>query len=89
MSGIELAGLITGAIPVMIAALEHYKTFHKKTWLFRNKSARIDQLIIALGNHKFFLEGEMELLLLKAGVDRLQRAHPSAPNSWTNSRTGP
>ncbi len=69
MSGIEVAGLILGAVPVIIAALEHYKTLHKKTWLFKNKSSRIDQLIIALGNQKFFLEGELELALLEAGFD--------------------
>ena len=70
MSGIEVASLILGAVPVMIAALEHYKNFHKKSWLFKHKSSRIDQLIIALGNQKFFLEGELELALLEAGFDQ-------------------
>ena len=70
MSGLEVAGLIIGAVPVIVAALEHYKAFHKKTWLFKNKSSRIDQLIIALGAQKFFLQGELELALLGAGFDR-------------------
>ncbi len=74
MSGIEVAGLILGAVPVIIAALEHYKTLHKKTWLFKNKSSRIDQLIIALENQKFFLEGELELALLEAGFDGYELA---------------
>lgn len=46
MSGIDIAGLILGAVPVVIAALEHYKTLHRKTWSFKHKSLRIDQLII-------------------------------------------
>ena len=70
MSGIEVASLIVGAVPVMIAALEHYKNLHKKPWRFKHKSSRIDQLIIALGNQKFFLEGELELALLEAGFDQ-------------------
>ena len=70
MSGIEIGSLIIGAVPIMIAALEHYKNLHKKSWLFKHKSSRIDQLIIALGNQKFFLEGELELVLLEAGFDQ-------------------
>lgn len=70
MSGMEVAGLILGAVPIMVAALGHYKTNHKKSWSFRYKASRIDQLIIALENQKFFLEGDLELALLEAGFER-------------------
>ena len=80
MSGIEIASLILGAVPVIIAALEHYKSSHKKSWLFKHKSSRIDQLIIALGNQKFFLEGELELALLEAGFDQYDVASLDTTN---------
>lgn len=67
MSGVEVAGLILGAVPMTIAALEQYKTAHGMLITFRNKSALVERLIGVLKEQKFELESEFALMLRAAG----------------------
>ena len=69
MSGAEIAGLILGAVPLMIAALEQYKTAHAFLSDFRNKSALIDRLLGVLKEQKFEIESEFALVLRAAGCN--------------------
>lgn len=34
MSGIEVAGLVLGTLPLIISALEHYEGNHDRAWIF-------------------------------------------------------
>lgn len=70
MSGFEVVGLILGAVPVTIAALEQYKTAHEMLRYFNHKSLYIDRLIHALEEQKFFIESEFEIVLRAAGFDQ-------------------
>ena len=70
MSGFEIVGLIIGAIPVTIAALENYRTAHEMLRYFNNKSAYIDRLIQALEEQKFCLESEFDIVLRAAGFEQ-------------------
>lgn len=69
MSGFEVVGLILGAVPVTIAALEQYKTAHEMLRYFNHKSAYIDRLIQALEEQKFFIESEFDIVLRATGFD--------------------
>ena len=70
MSGFEVVGLILGAVPVTIAALEQYKTAHEMLRYFSHKSVYIDRLIQALEEQKFFIESEFDIVLRAAGFDQ-------------------
>ena len=67
MSGMEIAGLILGAVPLTIAALKQYKTAHEMLRSFKRKSLLIDRLIGVLQEQEFCLESEFTLLLRAAG----------------------
>ena len=67
MSGLEIAGVILGAVPVTIAALLQYKTAHQMMRYFNHKSVYIDRLVQALEEQKFCLESEFDLVLRAAG----------------------
>ena len=70
MSGFELVGLILGAVPVTIAALEQYKRAHEMMRSFSHKSVYIDRLIQALEEQKFCLESEFDIVLRAAGFEQ-------------------
>lgn len=70
MSGFELVGLILGAVPVTIAALEHYKRAHEMMRSFNHKSVYIERLIQALEEHKICLESEFDIVLRAAGFEQ-------------------
>ena len=69
MSGFDIVGLILGAVPVTVAALEHYKTANEMLRYFNNKSVYVDRLIQALEEQKFCLESEFEIVLRAAGLE--------------------
>lgn len=68
MSGLEIAGLILGAVPVTIAALMQYKIAHEMLRYFNHKSVYIDRLVQALEEQKFCLESEFDIVLRAADV---------------------
>lgn len=63
MSGIEVAGLILGAIPVIVYALDRYKVTRQKWTRFKRKSLFIDSLIRELRYQKVLLESDITLVL--------------------------
>ena len=74
MSGIEVAGLILGAVPLIISALEHYKKT-RETWRnFRQKSLYIDQLTEALEEQKVLIETDLRLILRAAGFEEADKS---------------
>lgn len=69
MSGFEITGVILGAIPVIIGALEQYKKT-RETWRrVRQKALYIDRLIQALEEQKVLIETDLNLLLRAVGFE--------------------
>lgn len=63
----EVAGLVLGAVPLAITALQCYKTGKKLTDRVRNRKKHIDKLIRALQGHDAVLELYLVWLLKAAG----------------------
>ena len=62
MSGLEIAGVVLGAVPLIVGALEKYKTT-KKIWNRARKIAlHIDELIETLAENQALIETSLELL---------------------------
>lgn len=83
MSGLEVVGVVLGAIPLIVAALDRYKTTSQRLFLFRHKEPFIDQLIQALNEQRFFIETDL-LLTLRAThleeediTDLICKPHPN------------
>lgn len=63
MSGFEIAGVILGAIPLVISALEHYQSGKSAASAFLQWQGQLDTLIFRLKlQHTFFYLNTLELL---------------------------
>ncbi|KAL8810331.1 MAG: hypothetical protein Q9200_002668 [Gallowayella weberi] len=69
MSGIEMAGLVLGAIPVVIWALENYKTTREIWRRSRSKALLVDRLINALKEQRLLMELDVQVLLKAASYE--------------------
>lgn len=69
MSGIEAAGLIVGAIPIVIWGLENYKTTRNIWHRSRNKALLVDRLINALREQQVLIESDLQILLRAADCE--------------------
>lgn len=69
MSGIEIAGLVLGAVPIIIWGLGQYKTTRDIWYRSRSKALLIDRLIDALEEQRFLVEMDLKLLLRAAGFE--------------------
>ena len=69
MSGIEVAGLILGAVPIVIWGLERYKMTRDIWRRSRSKALLVDRLINALQEQKVLIEIDLQLLLRAADLD--------------------
>jgi hypothetical protein len=70
MSGIEIAGLMLGAIPLVIAALEHYEDLITPAKNFVNFQGELGRAIQELWNQYTFFEQSMEVLLRPVTTDQ-------------------
>lgn len=68
MSGIEIAGLILGAVPIVVKALKQYSQARRFWFDFRYKAARLELLIQALEEHEFLVRADLSEVLAEAGV---------------------
>lgn len=59
MSGFEIAGVILGAIPIIISAIDSYKTTSQRVKWFRSKEPYIARLIESLEEQRFLLESDI------------------------------
>lgn len=69
MSGIEVAGLVLGAIPVVIWGLENYKVTREIWRRSRSKALLVDRLINALQEQRLLIELDLQILLRAAGFE--------------------
>ena len=66
MSGFEVVGVVLGAIPLIISALENYKTTSQRVKYFRHKEPFVNRLIQALNEQRYFVEADLFLTLTNA-----------------------
>ena len=69
MSGIEIAGLILGAIPIIVIALQQYKRTRGKLSNFGHKALYVDRLIDSLEEQKVLIEVDFCVLLRAIDCD--------------------
>ena len=70
MSGIEIAGLVLGTIPLVISALEHYDDIIDPTRAFVKFQGELDRAIRELRNQHTLFEQSIEMLLRPITTDR-------------------
>ena len=68
MSGLEVAGVVLGAVPILISALESYQKLGKKRDAFRKKSLHIDRIIRALRWQHRLIYVDIKIVLRNAGL---------------------
>ena len=68
MSGIEIAGLVLGALPVVISALQNYKAGRGPFASLTKESGLLDSLIHRLQHARCVFSVKLETLLLAAGI---------------------
>ena len=69
MSGIEVAGVVIGAIPLLISALEHYKKARRFWHFLSNKNMYVNRLLESLDEQKALIQTEIWLLLNASGFN--------------------
>ena len=69
MSGFEIAGLVLGALPILISALENYKAGKGPVASWRKWRGLLDILIHRLHSARCVFTLKLETLLIAAGID--------------------
>lgn len=75
MSGFEIVGVVLGAIPLLISAIEKYKATSQRLKYFKYKEPYIAQLIQSLEDQKFFLESDLYIPLNSTHLEEDQINH--------------
>jgi uncharacterized membrane protein YcgQ (UPF0703/DUF1980 family) len=74
MSGLEVVGVVLGALPLMIAAIDQYKATSQRLKFFRFKEPFVGELIQALREQQFFLETDLHVTLQATDLDKQEIA---------------
>jgi hypothetical protein len=69
MSGFEIVGVVLGAIPLIISAINCYKTTSQKIKFMTKKELLLNRLIQSLEEQKFLLDNEIRLALQGTHLD--------------------
>ncbi|EXJ84054.1 hypothetical protein A1O3_04721 [Capronia epimyces CBS 606.96] len=69
MSGLEIVGLVLGAVPIILSILETSKSLNRKKIAFQKKQFYIDRMINALSWQKTLIEGDLEILFRSIGLE--------------------
>ncbi|KAJ5622843.1 hypothetical protein N7490_011448 [Penicillium lividum] len=70
MSGFEVVGIVLGALPLVITAIDQYRVSKKLFQAFRHKEPYIDRLLQSLKEQNFFLESDLFVTLKETFGDR-------------------
>ena len=73
MSGIEVAGLAIGALPLIAAVVTSYHITYDKIHTFRHAGRELKKLLTQMQTHKQNFMNECHLLLLFAAGDQNER----------------
>jgi hypothetical protein len=69
MSGLEVVGVVLGALPLIIAAVDKYKATSQRIKFFRFKEPCIAELIEALKEQHFFIRADLQTTLKATRLD--------------------
>lgn len=69
MSGFEVVGVVLGVIPLLVSAIEKYKTTSHLMRYFKYKEPFVAQLIQSLEDQKFFIESDLYIPLRATHLD--------------------
>ncbi|CAG8330336.1 unnamed protein product [Penicillium salamii] len=76
MSGIEILGVVMGALPLITSIIDQYRVSKRIYKVFRYKEPYIDQLIQSLKTQSFFLETDLLLILKETFGEEFVRSIP-------------
>ena len=71
MSGLEVVGVVLGAVPLIITALKGYQNLGKKRDAFKRKSLHLDRMIKALDWQQKLILSDVKIVLRNAGLDEM------------------
>ena len=71
MSGFEVAGVVLGAAPIVVAALRSYKTTKRLWYRAKHIALHIDELIETLDENQVLIETSLDLLCQAIGVEAI------------------
>ncbi|KAL4985784.1 hypothetical protein BDW68DRAFT_189390 [Aspergillus falconensis] len=69
MSGVEVVGILLGAIPLVVSALRTYKEAKQRYIWFMNKEPYIDRLIQSLNEQIYFIRADVDIALQSTGLE--------------------
>lgn len=69
MSGFEVAGVVVGAVPLIVIALERYQKLGRMRDAFRKRSLHLDRMIRALKWQQRLIHSDVKIVLRNAGLD--------------------
>lgn len=72
MSGFEVVGVVLGAIPLIISAVDYYRATSQRIKFMIEKNLLLNQLIESLKEQKFFLQTDICLALKETHLDGQQ-----------------
>lgn len=72
MSGFEVVGVVLGAIPLIISALDHYKATSQRIKFMIKKELLLNQLMESLEEQRFFFQTDICLALKETHLEEKQ-----------------
>lgn len=69
MSGLEVVGVVLGAVPIIIHALESCRKLGRVQDAFTKRSLHIAKMVKALRTQQALIDGDVKLVLRDSGVD--------------------
>lgn len=86
----EVAGVVIGAVPIVVAALKAWKEVHRKLRTFRHYAKEVKQVYDRVRVQKCVFENELEALLVASGQasDTAQAMLSTLDHqAWTDTST--
>jgi hypothetical protein len=87
MSGLEVAGVVLGALPLVISALEHYANGVQTAKRFFRYKSELEVLILKIGTERCMFTNTLEQLL--GGIVRIEHMSELLSNpggdAWKNA----
>lgn len=69
MSGIEVAGLVLGTIPLILSALDGYQKLGRKRDAFTRRSFHVDRMKHVLGRQYRLIQSDVRLILRRCDLE--------------------
>lgn len=70
MSGVEVVGILLGAIPLVVSAIKSYKTTKQRHKWVTKKDLYIDRLIQSLNEQIYFIRADVQIALRSTDLEQ-------------------